>query len=187
MTESDERRAIISIVSDNEPGVLARIAGMLSGRGYNIDSLTVAPIDRKRARFTILTTGSTAIVEQIIAQLGRLIPVHSVFDLNETEDFVARELALIKLRPCDVASIDMVNLAEIESIRTIRSHADAAAIFELTGTTQQIDRFLTRLTSAADIEIVRTGIAAISTKTHPLDGIERSESAHSLPSVIGQG
>jgi acetolactate synthase-1/3 small subunit len=162
MSSSHDPRSVISVITENEPGVLARIAGMLSGRGYNIDSLTVAPIDGSRARFTILTTGTDEVIRQIIAQLRRLVPVHRAFRLANTSEFVTRELALVKLNVRDAGRMGLNDIASLESIRTI-SRQDECAIWELTGTTIQIDTFVSRLMEMADVEIVRTGTAAIST------------------------
>jgi acetolactate synthase I/III small subunit len=160
-----ERRSIISVVTDNEPGVLARIAGMLSGRGYNIDSLTVAPIDTERARFTILVSASEAVIGQIIAQLERLVPVHTARAM-ENEGLVARELALVKFDPRAIRDLSFADIADLEGVRTLRQ-LDDQAVFELTGTTQQIDGFLARLTARTEVEIVRTGTAAMAALHNP--------------------
>jgi acetolactate synthase-1/3 small subunit len=162
MSPPRDTRSVISVITENEPGVLARIAGMLSGRGYNIDSLTVAPIDASRARFTILTSGTDEVIRQIIEQLGRLVPVHRAFRFADTNEFLTRELALVKLNVRDAGRMGLNEIASLESIRSI-SRQDEWAIWELIGSTLQIDTFVSRLIEMADVEIVRTGTAAIST------------------------
>src|SRR5437016_12287302 len=124
----------ISVLVDNEPGVLARVIGLFSGRGYNIESLTVAEVDRKQSlsRITVVTSGTPMIIEQIKAQLDRLVPVHSVRDLTQEGPHVARELALIKVASTGDRRIESLRLADIFRARVIDSTTESF-VFEMTG------------------------------------------------------
>lgn len=165
----------ISVLVDNEPGVLSRIAGLFSGRGYNIDSLTVSETEHAKhlSRFTIVTRGTPAVLEQIKHQLGRLVPVHSVSDLTEVGDPLERELALIKVAGTGEKRIEALRLAEIFRANVIDASTEHF-VFEMTGRTTKIEQFIAIMTKLGLVEVSRTGIAAISRGaeamvTKPLD------------------
>ncbi len=153
----------ISVLVDNEPGVLSRIAGLFSGRGYNIDSLTVSETEHAKhlSRFTIVTRGTPAVLEQIKHQLERLVPVHSVSDLTEDGDPLERELALIKVAGAGEKRIEALRLAEIFRANVIDASTEHF-VFEMTGRTSKIDQFISIMTKLGLVEVSRTGIAAIS-------------------------
>ena len=160
MTEME--RHTISVLVDNEAGVLARVVGLFSGRGYNIESLTVAEIDtgNNQSRISIVTSGTTMIIEQIKAQLGRLVPVHTVVDLTEQGSFVERELALIKLRGKGEKRVESLRIADIFRARAIDS-TNVSFVFEISGSTQKIDAFIELMKPLGLIDISRTGVVAI--------------------------
>ena len=160
MTEIE--RHTISVLVDNEAGVLARVVGLFSGRGYNIESLTVAEIDtgNNQSRISIVTSGTTMIIEQIKAQLGRLVPVHTVVDLTEQGSFVERELALIKLRGKGEKRVESLRIADIFRARAIDS-TNVSFVFEISGSTQKIDAFIELMKPLGLIDISRTGVVAI--------------------------
>ena len=155
-------RHTISVLVDNEAGVLARVVGLFSGRGYNIESLTVAEIDtgNNQSRISIVTSGTTMIIEQIKAQLGRLVPVHTVVDLTEQGSFVERELALIKLRGKGEKRVESLRIADIFRARAIDS-TNVSFVFEISGSTQKIDAFIELMKPLGLIDISRTGVVAI--------------------------
>ena len=160
MTEIE--RHTISVLVDNEAGVLARVVGLFSGRGYNIESLTVAEIDtgNNQSRISIVTSGTTMIIEQIKAQLGRLVPVHTVVDLTEQGSFVERELALIKLRGKGEKRVESLRISDIFRARAIDS-TNVSFVFEISGSTQKIDAFIELMKPLGLIDISRTGVVAI--------------------------
>ena len=160
MTELE--RHTISVLVDNEAGVLARVVGLFSGRGYNIESLTVAEIDtgNSQSRISIVTSGTPMIIEQIKAQLGRLVPVHTVIDLTEEGAFVERELALIKVRGKGEKRVESLRIADIFRARAIDSTGDSF-VFEISGSTQKIDAFTELMKPLGLIDISRTGVVAI--------------------------
>ena len=160
MTEIE--RHTISVLVDNEAGVLARVVGLFSGRGYNIESLTVAEIDtgNNQSRISIVTSGTNMIIEQIKAQLGRLVPVHTVVDLTEQGSFVERELALIKLRGKGEKRVESLRIADIFRARAIDS-TNVSFVFEISGSTQKIDAFIELMKPLGLIDISRTGVVAI--------------------------
>ncbi len=155
------RSAIISVLVENESGVLARVIGLFSGRGYNIDSLTVAPVDdgRGRSRINVVTSGTEMVIEQIKAQLGRLVPVYRVADLSEGAH-VARELALVKVIGAGEARAEALRLAEAFRARVVDA-TTGSFVFELTGGTEKIDAFLELMRPLGLAEVSRSGIAAI--------------------------
>jgi acetolactate synthase-1/3 small subunit len=140
------QRRTLSVLVDNEPGVLARIAGLFSGRGYNIESLTVSETEHEKhvSRITIVTTGTAMVIEQIKHQLDRLVPVHRVVDLTAEGGAVERELALVKV------------------IGKGDSRSEASFVFELTGDSEEIERFIRVMAGLGLSEVSRTGIAAMS-------------------------
>ena len=160
-TEAIERHAVAVLV-DNEAGVLARVIGLFSGRGYNIESLTVAEVDAAEAlsRITIVTTGTPMIIEQIKAQLERLVPVHRVVDLTTDGPSVERELALIKVRGKGNKRVEALRIADIFRSRAIDS-TDESFIFEISGSTQKLDAFIDLMVPLGLVDVSRTGVVAI--------------------------
>ena len=152
----------ISVLVDNEAGVLARVIGLFSGRGYNIDSLTVAEVDdgAHTSRITVVTTGTPMVIEQIKAQLGRLVPVHRVVDLTGETDSVERELALIKVSGKGEARVEALRMSEAFRARVVDATPDSF-VFELTGRTEKIDAFIGLMRPLGLKEVSRTGVAAI--------------------------
>jgi len=153
----------LSVVVDNEPGVLSRIAGLFSGRGYNIDSLTVTETEHEKhlSRFTIQTKGTPMVIEQIKNQLERLVPVHSVRDLTVEGESIERELALIKVAGKGEKRIEALRLAEIFDANVIDASTEHF-VFEITGRSIDVERFIKIMTELGLVEVARTGIAAIS-------------------------
>jgi len=159
--EATERHTL-SVTVDNEAGILARIAGLFSARGYNIDSLTVADVteDERISRITIATTGTPQVIEQVVAQLDRMIPVHKVTDLTAVGPHVERELALVKVAGTGDHRIEALRLAEVYRARVVDSTI-SSFIFEVTGGTDKIDKFLELMREVGLVEVARTGVAAI--------------------------
>ena len=163
MTTQDQINThTISVLVDNEAGVLARVIGLFSGRGFNIDSLTVAEVDdgAHTSRITIVTTGTPMVIEQIKAQLGRLVPVHRVVDLTVETDSVERELALIKVSGKGEARVEALRMSEAFRARVVDATPDSF-VFELTGRTEKIDAFIGLMRPLGLKEVSRTGAAAI--------------------------
>jgi acetolactate synthase-1/3 small subunit len=162
-------RHIIAVLVDNEAGVLARVIGLFSGRGYNIESLTVAEVDPRnaRSRITIVTSGTPQIVEQIKAQLDRLVPVHKVSDLTEEGEHVARELALVKVRGSGDKRVESLRIADIFRAGVVDSTA-RSFVFEITGSTDKIDAFVRLMEPLGLVDISRTGIVAIARGEKPI-------------------
>jgi acetolactate synthase I/III small subunit len=166
MSDTTLRSATISVIVENEPGILARVVGLFSGRGYNIDSLTVAPVEdgRHRSRINIVTTGTEMIIEQIKAQLDRLVPVHRVADLGKEGPHIAREMALIKVTGTGEKRVETLRLAEAFRARVIDATTESF-IFEMTGNTEKLDAFLDLMRPLGLAEVSRTGVAAIARGT----------------------
>jgi acetolactate synthase-1/3 small subunit len=160
---SDIRRHTIAVLVDNEPGVLARVIGLFSGRGYNIESLTVAEVDAsaRRSRITVVTSGTPMIIEQIKAQLERLVPIHTVRDLTLEGNSVERELALIKVAGTGDKRIESLRLADIFRARVIDSTIESF-VFEMTGSTDKLDAFIALMRPLGLVDVSRTGVVAIS-------------------------
>lgn len=160
--EQAAERHTLSIVVDNEAGILARIAGMFTARGYNIASLTVADIteDHKVSRITIVTHGPPEVIDQIMAQLERLVPVHRVTDLTDLGPHVERELALVKVAGTGEHRIEALRLAEVYRARVVDSTI-SSFVFEVTGNPDKIDNFCELMREVGLVEIARTGVAAI--------------------------
>ena len=156
------RTATISVLVDNESGVLARVIGLFSGRGYNIDSLTVAAVDddRGRSRINVVTTGTEMVIEQIKAQLDRLVPVHRVADLTKDGPHVAREMALIKVVATGENRVESLRIAGAFRARTVDT-TTGSFVFELTGSIDKVDAFIELMRPIGLAEVSRTGIAAI--------------------------
>ena len=156
-------RHTIAVLVDNEPGILARVVGLFSGRGYNIESLTVAETDprEKLSRITVVTSGTRMIIEQIKAQLGRLVPVHIVRDLTDEGPHVERELALVKIVSTGEKRIESLRLADIFRAKVIDSTTESF-VFELTGSTEKLDAFINLMEPLGLADVSRTGVVAIS-------------------------
>ncbi len=152
----------LSVLVDNEPGVLARVIGLFSGRGYNIDSLTVTETEHEKhvSRITIVTRGTPAVIEQIKHQLERLVPVHRVRDLSLEGKSVERELALVKVAGKGEKRIEALRLAEIFRAKVIDTSTDHF-VFEITGKSTKIETFIGIMKELGLVEVSRTGIAAI--------------------------
>lgn len=161
--EEVRERHTLAIIVDNEPGILARIAGLFTARGYNIESLTVTDIseDDLISRITIVTSASAPVMEQIIAQLERLVPVHKVVDLTALGPHVERELALVKVVGSGEHRIEALRLAEVYRARVLDATI-SSFVFEVTGTISKIDKFVELMGEVGLVEVARTGIAAIS-------------------------
>ncbi|MDZ4134255.1 MAG: acetolactate synthase small subunit [Paracoccaceae bacterium] len=153
----------LAVLVDNESGVLARVIGLFSGRGYNIESLTVAEVDHEghRSRITVVTTGTPQVIDQIKAQLARMVPVHEVHDLTVEGPAVQRELALFKVAGRGEARIEALRLAEIFRANVVDSTLESF-VFEMTGTPEKIDAFADLMRPLGLREIARTGVAALS-------------------------
>lgn len=156
-----ERRTLAVLV-DNEPGVLARVVGLFSGRGYNIDSLTVAEVDssQHRSRITIVTQGTPHILEQIEAQLLRIVPVGEVIDITKSKRGIERELSLIKVAGTGEVRVEALRIAEIFRARVIDT-TNESFIFELTGASDKISQFIDLMRPLGLVEVSRTGVLSI--------------------------
>ena len=155
-------RHTIAVLVDNEAGVLARVIGLFSGRGYNIESLTVAETDPDAAisRITIVTTGTPMIIEQIKAQLDRLVPVHRVVDLTIEGASVERELALVKVAGKGNKRVEALRIADIFRARAIDS-TNESFVFEISGSTEKLDAFIDLMEPLGLVDMSRTGVVAI--------------------------
>ncbi len=157
-----QERHTIAVLVENEPGVLARVIGLFSGRGYNIESLTVAEVDHTGhlSRITIVTTGTPQVIEQIKTQLGRIVPVHEVHDLTVEGPAVERELAIIKVVGEGDKRVEALRLADIFRANVVDSTLNSF-IFEITGAPDKIDAFADLMRPLGLVEIARTGVAAL--------------------------
>lgn len=155
-------RHILAVLVDNEFGVLARVVGLFSGRGYNIESLTVAEVERERklSRITIVTSGTEHVIEQIKKLLEKMVPVHRVHDLTVEGPCVERELALVKVAGGGEKRVESLRIADIFRARVVDSTTESF-VFELTGTSEKIDAFINLMQPLGLIEICRTGVAAV--------------------------
>lgn len=158
----DSERHVLTIVVDNEAGILAKIAGLFTARGYNIDSLTVADISEDHAisRITIVTKGPPPVIDQIMAQLDRLVPVHRVTDLTEEGPHVERELALIKVSGRGEDRVEALRLADVFRASVVDT-TTCSFIFELTGSPGKIDSFIALMRELGLIEVGRTGVVGM--------------------------
>ena len=163
ISQEKAERHTLAVIVDNEPGILARIAGLFTARGYNIESLTVSEItaDKAVSRITIVTSASPATMEQILAQLDRLVPVHKVTDLTAQGAHVERELALVKVRGTGDHRIEALRLADVYRARVVDA-TTGSFVFEVTGGRDKIDTFVTLMAEVGLVEVARTGIVAIS-------------------------
>lgn len=156
-------RHTLAVLVENEPGVLARVIGLFSGRGYNIDSLTVAEVDHTGhlSRITIVTSGTPQVIEQIKAQLGRIVSVHTVHDLTVEGASVERELAMFKVTGTGDKRVEALRLADIFRASVVDSTLESF-IFEITGAPDKIDAFADLMRPLGLTDVARTGVAALS-------------------------
>jgi acetolactate synthase-1/3 small subunit len=162
VTQQIERHTI-SVMVDNEAGVLARVIGLFSGRGYNIESLTVAEVDAQRhfSRITVVTSGTPMIIEQIKNQLRRLVPVHRVTDLTVEAPSLERELILVKVKCTGEKRVESLRIADIFRARVVDSTIESF-VFEMTGSTEKLTAFVNLMQPLGLVEVSRTGVVAIS-------------------------
>ena len=168
-----ENTHTIAVLVDNEPGVLARVIGLFSGRGYNIESLTVAETDAANnlSRITIVTTGTPMVVEQIKAQLGRLVPVHEVSDLTLEGDSVERELALVKVVGTGEIRVESLRIADIFRANVVDS-TNESFVFEIVGKSSKVNAFVKLMQPLGLTDLSRTGIAAIARGTDSMEQVD---------------
>ena len=160
---SETRRHILTVLVDNEPGVLARVIGMFSGRGYNIDSLNVAEVDNQHlSRITIVTQGTKEVIDQIQSQLMRIVPVHSVTNLDQEDSAVEAEVALVYIFINNKNRKQVFQICDLYRARKIENENNSI-IFEIAGASERINRFIKEVNQITKIEIVRSGPVAIST------------------------
>ncbi|MEM1046434.1 MAG: acetolactate synthase small subunit [Pseudomonadota bacterium] len=152
----------LSVLVDNEPGVLARVIGLFSGRGYNIESLTVSEVEHEAhlSRITVVTAGTPDVIQQIRSQLERLVPVHKVADLSLTHEPIERELCLVKVRGTGEERVEALRLAQAFEAVTVDATLESF-VFQLTGRSREVDRFIKLMTSVGLVEVSRTGVAAL--------------------------
>ena len=158
----EQRSATISVLVENEAGILARVIGLFTGRGYNIDSLTVAAVDpvRNVSRINIVTSGTDMVIEQIKAQLDRLVQVHRVADLAKGGLYIARELALIKVVGSGDIRVEALRVSQVFRAKVVDT-TTSSFIFELTGTPEKIDSFIAIMRELGLVEVGRTGIVGM--------------------------
>jgi acetolactate synthase-1/3 small subunit len=152
----------LSVLVDNEPGVLARVIGLFAGRGYNIESLTVSETEHRQhlSLITIVTTGTPMVIEQIKNQLDRLVPVHHVVDMTLAGNAIERELAMVKVKGKGDNRVEALRLADAFRARVIDATTESF-VFEITGATDKIEQFINLMLPLGLVEVARTGIAAI--------------------------
>ena len=169
MSVEDVRTHTIAVLVDNEAGVLARVIGLFSGRGYNIESLTVAEIDagERLSRITVVTSGTPMVIEQIKAQLRRLVPVHRVSDLTIEGPAVERELALVKVAASGERRVESLRIADIFRARAVDS-TGTSFVFEIVGSTGKIDAFIRLMQPLGLVDVSRTGVVAIARGPDPI-------------------
>lgn len=160
--QAASERHVLTVTVDNEAGILAKIAGMFTARGYNIDSLTVADISEDHAvsRITIVTGGPPQVIDQIRAQLERLVPVHKVTDLTEAGPHVERELALVKVSGSGEKRVEALRIAELFRAKVVDTTTQSF-VFELTGAPDKIDSFLVLMRELGLVEVGRSGIVGM--------------------------
>lgn len=160
--ETKGERHVLTITVDNEAGILAKIAGLFTARGYNIDSLTVADIaeDHAISRITIVTNGPPEVIDQIQAQLERLVPVHHVVDLTEEGPHVERELALIKVAGTGEARVEALRIADVFRASVVDTTTESF-VFELTGAPEKIDNFVVLMRGLGLVEVGRSGVVGM--------------------------
>lgn len=153
----------MAVLVDNEAGVLARVVGLFSGRGYNIESLTVSETEHQAhlSRITIVTNGTPMVISQIKAQLERMVPVHQVWDLTVEGPYIERELALVKVKGRGEMRVEALRLADAFKARVVDATIESF-VFELTGKSRKIEQFVTLMQPVGLVEVTRTGVVAIS-------------------------
>ena len=153
----------LAVIAENQPGVLARIIGLFAGRGYNIDSLTVSETEHEKhvSRFTIVTSGTDSVIAQIKTQLDRMVLVHSVADLTVQGNYLARELAMVKVSGKGDKRVEALRLADAFRAKVVDASSDSF-VFELTGKPDKVDQFISLMVPLGLVEVARTGVAAIS-------------------------
>ena len=173
--DTSTRTATISVLVDNESGVLARVIGLFAGRGYNIDSLTVAPVDAGGAlsRINVVTSGTAMVIMQIKAQLDRLVPVHRVSDLTAEGPHLAREMALVKVTGTGEKRVEALQIAETFRARVVDT-TTASFVFEITGTSDKLDAFILLMRDLGLAEVSRTGIAAMARGAETISSLHHS-------------
>jgi acetolactate synthase-1/3 small subunit len=166
-TPSERHTMVITV--DNEPGVLARVIGLFAGRGYNIESLTVAEVDRAShtSRITVVTSGTPAVIEQIRAQLGRLVPVHRVVDITIEKPGIEREMALLKVAGTGEKRVEAMRVSQVFRAKALDT-THSSFVFEITGAPDKIDAFIELMRPLGLVEVSRTGVAAISRGSEPM-------------------
>jgi acetolactate synthase-1/3 small subunit len=162
IAEAPSERHVLTVMVDNEPGILAKITGLFTARGYNIDSLTVADIteDHAISRITIVTNGPPAVIDQIEAQLERLVPVHKVTDLTTAGPHVERELALIKVAGTGEKRVEALRIAELFRAKVVDT-TTASFVFELTGSPDKIDSFIVLMRELGLVSVGRSGVVGM--------------------------
>lgn len=153
---------IIAVLLENEPGALSRVVALFSARGYNIESLTVAEVDTRQSlsRITVVTTGTPMVIEQIKAQMERLVPVHKVNDLTVEGPHLERELALIKVQGTGEKRVESLRIADIFRAKVVDS-TNSSFVFETTGSTEKINAFIKLMEPLGLADVCRTGVVAI--------------------------
>ena len=162
-------RHVLTVSVDNEAGILAKIAGLFTARGYNIESLTVSDVtaDHKVSRITIVTSASAHVMEQVLAQLDRLVPVHSVTDLTAMGAHVERELALVKVAGTGDKRVEAMRVSQVFRAKALDT-THSSFVFEITGAPAKIDAFIELMRPLGLVEVSRTGVAAISRGAEPM-------------------
>jgi acetolactate synthase I/III small subunit len=152
----------LAVIVDNEPGVLARVIGLFSGRGYNIESLTVSETEHEKhlSRITIVTRGTPMVIEQIKNQLDRMVPIHRVVDMTIAGPAIERELAMVKVAGQGDNRVEALRLSDAFRARVIDATAESF-VFEITGGSAKIDAFINLMLPLGLVEVSRTGIVAI--------------------------
>jgi acetolactate synthase I/III small subunit len=178
LKDTDVYRHTIAVLVDNEAGVLARVVGLFSGRGYNIESLTVSEVDPEvqLSRINLVTSGTRQIVEQIKAQLGRLVPVHTVKDLTDEGPSVGRDLALVKVGGTGEDRVEALRIGDIFRCNVVDSTTNSF-VFEVVGTSDKVDAFIDLMKPLGLIEVSRTGVAAIARGAEGMLKIEAPKAA----------
>jgi len=166
-THSESHTIVVTV--DNEPGVLARVVGLFAGRGYNVESLTVAETDKAAhtSRITVVTSGTPAVIEQIKAQLGRLVPVHRVVDITTEKPGIERELALVKVAGTGEKRVEAMRVSGIFRAKALDT-THSSFVFEITGAPSKIDAYIELMRPLGLVEVSLTGVAAISRGPEPM-------------------
>lgn len=162
IAQAKGERHVLAVTVDNEPGILAKITGLFTARGYNIDSLTVADIsdDHAVSRITIVTNGPPQVIDQIEAQLERLVPVHKVLDLTAAGPHVERELALIKVAGTGDKRVEALRVAEIFRANVVDTTTESF-VFELTGAPEKVDSFIVLMRELGLVSVGRSGVVGM--------------------------